>query len=73
MTFIGKAIHISIDLALVSTCLAGIKRNTGLTFKTESFQNETAKVYTTRYLNIGESLYDSAVASCGSSKYFVRK
>lgn len=70
---IGKAFHISIDLALVSTCLAGIKRNTGLTLKLENIENEQARIYTTKYLNIGESFYDNAVAACGSSKYFVRK
>ncbi|QLG74103.1 hypothetical protein HG535_0F06150 [Zygotorulaspora mrakii] len=73
MTLIGKTVHFSIDFLLISTCLAGIKRNTGLTVKTDKIANQTAKEYMTKYLNIGESLYDYSVATCGSSSYFVRK
>lgn len=70
---IGKAIHIGVDLALATTCLAGIKRNTGLSFKLDAVENETAREYTKKYLNMGDSMYDYAVATCGSSKYFERK
>ncbi|CCC70902.1 hypothetical protein NCAS_0G00150 [Naumovozyma castellii] len=73
MTFLGKVIHVSVDLVLVSTCLAGIKRNTGLAFKLETIENQTARDYSRRYLKMGESVYDYSVASCGSSSYFERK
>ncbi|CAI2034931.1 hypothetical protein SEUBUCD646_0I00230 [Saccharomyces eubayanus] len=29
--------------------------------------------YMKRYLNVGESVYDYSVATCGSSTYFARK
>ncbi|CAI4377891.1 AIC_G0025680.mRNA.1.CDS.1 [Saccharomyces cerevisiae] len=70
---IRKLVHISIDLVLVSTCLAGIKRNTGLTPKVETLDNQTMRNYMKRYLNLGESVYDYSVATCGSSTYFARK
>ncbi|EDO17887.1 hypothetical protein Kpol_1043p78 [Vanderwaltozyma polyspora DSM 70294] len=73
MGFIGKAIHLSVDLVLVSTCLAGIKRNTGLTPKIERFENPTVREYMVKYLNFGESVYDYTVATCGSSSNFTRK
>ncbi|CAI4380413.1 BCN_G0026970.mRNA.1.CDS.1 [Saccharomyces cerevisiae] len=62
-----------INLVLVSTCLAGIKRNTGLTPKLETLDNQTMRNYMKRYLNLGESVYDYSVATCGSSTYFARK
>lgn len=63
----------SIDLVLVSTCLAGIKRNTGLTPKVENIGDEHVRGYMIKYLNAGESVYDYTVATAGSSSYFVRK
>ncbi|SCV06226.1 LANO_0H24872g1_1 [Lachancea nothofagi CBS 11611] len=73
MTFIGKAIHFSVDLTLVSLCLAGVKRNTGLTPKLDSIEDTHIRGYVHKYLNIGESCYDYTVASLGSSRYFARK
>ncbi|CUS24731.1 LAQU0S19e00364g1_1 [Lachancea quebecensis] len=73
MTFLGKAFHISFDLVLVSACLAGIKRNTGLTPKVDAIGDPHVKGYVSKYLNVGESCYDYTVATLGSSHYFVRK
>lgn len=69
----GKVVHFSIDLALFSTCLAGIKRNTGLTPKLDTIQEPNMKEYASKYLNLGESLFDYMTASFGSSSYFQRK
>ncbi|SSD61779.1 uncharacterized protein SCODWIG_03540 [Saccharomycodes ludwigii] len=74
MTLLGKTIHIAADLVLVSTCLAGIRRNTGLTLNKDfllqdpGFQNFVGK-----YLEVGETVYDYSVASASSSSSFVRK
>ncbi|CCE63111.1 hypothetical protein TPHA_0E00140 [Tetrapisispora phaffii CBS 4417] len=73
MTFIGKAIHVSIDLTLLSVCLAGIKRNTGLQFRVDKVEDTNVQRYINKYLNFGESIYDYSVATCGSSSYFSRK
>ncbi|SCU77432.1 LADA_0A00430g1_1 [Lachancea dasiensis] len=73
MTIVGKALHFSIDLALVSVCLAGVKRNTGLTPKLDSIEDNHMRGWAQKYLNVGESCYDYAVVSLGASQYFVRK
>ncbi|SCU79976.1 LAMI_0B00364g1_1 [Lachancea mirantina] len=73
MTLIGKALHFSVDLVLISTCLAGIKRNTGITVKTQTIGDDNVRGYIGKYLNIGESCYDYTVATLASSQYFVRK
>ncbi|CCH62829.1 hypothetical protein TBLA_0I01710 [Henningerozyma blattae CBS 6284] len=73
MPMFGKIVHISADLLLVSACLAGIRRNTGLTPKLESIEDPTIRKYFGKYLNYGESIYDYTVATCGSSSYFSRK
>ncbi|SCU85179.1 LAME_0D00408g1_1 [Lachancea meyersii CBS 8951] len=73
MAILGKAVHFSIDLALISVCLAGVKRNTGLTPKLDSIEDTHIRGYMLKYLNLGESCYDYTVASLGSSKYFARK
>lgn len=60
------------DLVLVSTCLAAVKRNTGLVPRTELIPNATAREYAQKYLDVGESAYDYTVATCGTSTYFRR-
>ncbi|XDT36334.1 Fungal protein of unknown function (DUF1748) [Nakaseomyces glabratus] len=72
MTLIAKAVHLSVDLVLVSTCLAAVKRNTGLVPRTELIPNTTARDYFEKYLAFGESTYDYTVATCGTSSYFKR-
>ncbi|KAJ2211185.1 hypothetical protein IW140_003312 [Coemansia sp. RSA 1813] len=71
MSVIGKAIHISLDLVLISTALAGIRRSTGLTIATN---DPNSAVYRTAksYLEIGERAMDFAQPLLASSKYFKR-
>lgn len=74
MTVFGKTIHFGIDLILVSTTLAGIKRNTGLTLKTEKFtESKEFQGYIDSYLGVGERAYDLSVGWISGSEYFVRK
>ncbi|CCF57862.1 hypothetical protein KAFR_0D02150 [Kazachstania africana CBS 2517] len=73
MTLLGKTVHITADLILVATCLAGIRRNTGLTPNLRYVKNDSIRDYTARYLKFGESCYDYSVAKIGASKYFSRK
>ncbi|ODQ62336.1 hypothetical protein WICANDRAFT_60397 [Wickerhamomyces anomalus NRRL Y-366-8] len=73
MGILGKAIHLSVDLVLVSTALAGIKRNTGLTPKTEIAGNTEVQGYLGKYLDVGEYVFDSSVGIMNASGYFVRK
>ncbi|AET39091.1 mitofissin Ecym_4007 [Eremothecium cymbalariae DBVPG len=73
MALFGKVIHLSADLILVSTCLAGIKRSTGLTLKLDNINDSIIKDYMQKFLNVGESTFDYAVAYSGSSSYFQRR
>ncbi|KAH3682195.1 hypothetical protein WICPIJ_006816 [Wickerhamomyces pijperi] len=74
MTVFGKTIHFGIDLILLSTALAGIKRNTGLTIKSEKItDSKDFQGYIESYLNVGEKSYDMSVAWMSGSEYFVRK
>ncbi|KAK6200356.1 uncharacterized protein RJT21DRAFT_121252 [Scheffersomyces amazonensis] len=72
---IGKAVHIGVDLALLSAFLAGVKRNTGLTVDYDAFGDEypNLKYYSNKYLQVGEQLFDFTAAYLTTSDYFKRK
>ncbi|ABN66589.1 predicted protein, partial [Scheffersomyces stipitis CBS 6054] len=70
---IGKAIHIGVDLALVSAFLAGVKRNTGLTVDFDKIENKEIQYYSGKYLDVGEKVFDYSAAWLASSDYFKRK
>ncbi|KAJ1921531.1 hypothetical protein H4219_000568 [Mycoemilia scoparia] len=61
MAFIGKAVHIGVDLVLVSTALAGLKRSTGWSLKTNDVVKDSDyRSYLQRYLDVGEWTLDFA-------------
>ncbi|KAK9451623.1 uncharacterized protein V1518DRAFT_409057 [Limtongia smithiae] len=70
---IGRIIHYSVDLVLVSAVLAGVKRSTGLAFKTDSIESTDVRSAVTKYLDVGEWVLDTSVAFMNSSPYFIRK
>ncbi|KAK7679130.1 hypothetical protein QCA50_017892 [Cerrena zonata] len=70
---IGRIAHITADLALVSAFLAGVKRNTGLTPNVDNIKSDDFKYYATKYLDVGESIFDYSAAYFGGSEYFKRK
>jgi len=71
---LGRIFHYAFDAVLISTILAGMKRSTGLTFKTESItDNKDVKKWFDSYLNIGEMVMDNTVAIAGSSGWFKRE
>ncbi|KAK9327225.1 hypothetical protein V1520DRAFT_349379 [Lipomyces starkeyi] len=72
MTF-GKIIHLSFDLVLVSTVLAGVKRSTGLVIKTEDIGSSDIRYAVDRYLGVGEWVLDASVTYMSNSPYFTRK
>ncbi|KAJ2901837.1 hypothetical protein GGI21_004635, partial [Coemansia aciculifera] len=58
---VGKLVHIGIDLVLLSTALAGIRRSTGLKFKPDSVvASKDMQSYIERYLSVGEMTMDLA-------------
>ncbi|KAF4594456.1 hypothetical protein GQ602_000069 [Ophiocordyceps camponoti-floridani] len=72
---VGRLTHYAIDAVLISTVLAGMKRSTGLTFRTEKVSGENREVskWLDKYLGVGEWVMDQSVAIAGSSGYFERK
>ncbi|KAK9319383.1 hypothetical protein V1517DRAFT_332725 [Lipomyces orientalis] len=72
MTF-GKIVHLSFDLVLVSTVLAGVKRSTGLALKTEDIGSSDIRYAVDKYLGVGEWVLDASVMYMSNSPYFSRK
>ncbi|KAJ1884358.1 hypothetical protein LPJ66_010649 [Kickxella alabastrina] len=71
MPFVGKLVHYSIDLVLVSTTLAGIRRSAGLTPAVDDTKG-TVNVAIKKYLQVGESVIDYISPSLAASGYFKR-
>ncbi|KAF4966495.1 hypothetical protein FSARC_5836 [Fusarium sarcochroum] len=71
---VGRLTHYAFDAVLLSAFLAGMKRSTGLTFKTDKVAGDSKEVtgWIDRYLGVGEWVMDQSVAIAGSSGYFER-
>ncbi|CAA93237.1 hypothetical protein POMI540_2112 [Schizosaccharomyces pombe] len=70
MPFLSRLFHYGVDLALVSTCVAGIRRSSGISFEVEKIHNEDVKTAVEKYLNFGEWAFDQSSAFLGSSTWF---
>ncbi|KAI0204352.1 hypothetical protein F4808DRAFT_456802 [Astrocystis sublimbata] len=70
---LGRIGHYALDAVLISTILAGMRRSTGLTVKSDRItgDNEMNK-WVTKYLGVGEWVLDQSVAFAGTSKFFER-
>ncbi|KAI0158317.1 hypothetical protein GGR57DRAFT_500428 [Xylariaceae sp. FL1272] len=71
---LGRLGHYAIDAVLISTVLAGMRRSTGLTFKSEKLTGENGEMnkWVNKYLGVGEWVMDQSVAFAGTSGYFER-
>ncbi|KAF2172186.1 hypothetical protein M409DRAFT_17426 [Zasmidium cellare ATCC 36951] len=71
---LGRLAHFTFDAVLLSAFLAGVKRSTGLTLKSESLsESPSVKKWIENYLWVGETIMDQSVAIMSSSGYFERK
>ncbi|ORX57596.1 DUF1748-domain-containing protein [Hesseltinella vesiculosa] len=70
---LGRILHVTADAVLISTVLAGIKRNTGLQPKVASIESEDGRSYFQKYLNVGEWVLDNSIVFMNNSSYFERK
>ncbi|CAJ2499741.1 Uu.00g025940.m01.CDS01 [Anthostomella pinea] len=73
---LGRLTHYAVDAVLISTILAGMRRSTGLTLKSEQIAGENNKEvnkWVGKYLSVGEWVMDTSVAFAGSSGFFERK
>ncbi|KAI7907569.1 uncharacterized protein BX663DRAFT_491343 [Cokeromyces recurvatus] len=69
----GRLFHLTADAVLISTVLAGIKRNSGLQPATSKIENEDVRKYVEQYLRIGDWVIDSSLVYMNNSPYFERK
>ncbi|KAI9896285.1 hypothetical protein N3K66_008457 [Trichothecium roseum] len=71
---VGRLTHYAVDAVLLSAFLAGMKRSTGLTFKTDRVAGDNKEVskWVDKYLGVGEWVMDQSVAIAGSSGFFER-
>ncbi|KAF8520086.1 DUF1748-domain-containing protein [Gautieria morchelliformis] len=65
-------IHLGVDALLISACLAGIKRSTGLTPALARVPNKDIRQLLRSYLELGEYAFDFAVVILGRSASFER-
>ncbi|KAH9439267.1 hypothetical protein MCOR27_009498 [Pyricularia oryzae] len=72
---LGRVTHYAFDAVLLSAFLAGMKRSTGLTFKTDRLAGENKELngWVQKYLGVGEWVLDQSAAVAGSSGWFERR
>ncbi|OAV98333.1 hypothetical protein PTTG_00379 [Puccinia triticina 1-1 BBBD Race 1] len=69
---VGRITHYAFDLALISTILAGIKRNTGYSVKLHELPEGAPRTVASSYLQAGEKIFDYVSAYSHTSSYFHR-
>ncbi|KAM0752689.1 DUF1748-domain-containing protein [Meredithblackwellia eburnea MCA 4105] len=69
----GRLFHLSLDLFLLSTVLAGIKRCTGLSPAINKIASKDLRQLAVTYLELGEWGMDLAVVVMGRSSAFERR
>ncbi|PVF95909.1 DUF1748-domain-containing protein [Serendipita vermifera] len=69
---LGRIVHYGVDLIFVSTVIAGVKRSTGFSPKTDSITDPTFRGLADKYLLVGESVFDILQTTAVSSQYFKR-
>ncbi|KAI0671319.1 hypothetical protein C8Q78DRAFT_972086 [Trametes maxima] len=69
---LGRLFHLSLDAALVSTVLAGVRRSSGFTVETDKISDGTLRSVAEKYLGVGESIFDMIQGTAVNSEYFKR-
>ncbi|KAJ2780995.1 hypothetical protein H4R18_003145 [Coemansia javaensis] len=62
MGLVGTLVHASFDVVLVSVCLAGIRRATGLTLLPTVLSSKSHRRLLGYVMGVGERLFDVSVA-----------
>ncbi|KAH9815963.1 hypothetical protein DFH28DRAFT_965965 [Melampsora americana] len=68
----GRITHYAFDFALITTVLAGVRRNTGYCVKTKELPEGAVQTVATGYLQVGETIFDYISAYSHTSSYFHR-
>ncbi|TFK70300.1 DUF1748-domain-containing protein [Pluteus cervinus] len=70
---IGRLTHYALDVALLSTVLAGVRRTSGLTPDTTLISDSTTRSVAERFLGFGETVFDLIQGTAVNSAYFKRE
>ncbi|PIA18215.1 hypothetical protein COEREDRAFT_80115 [Coemansia reversa NRRL 1564] len=62
MGLVGTLMHASFDILLLSVCLAGIRRSTGITLQTRYLTSKNHQRLLGFVVGVGERLFDVSVA-----------
>ncbi|EIM91418.1 DUF1748-domain-containing protein [Stereum hirsutum FP-91666 SS1] len=69
---LGRLVHYTIDAALLSTLLAGVRRSSGFTPRTDNITEPSIRSAVEKYLGFGESVFDMVQGTAVNSSYFKR-
>ncbi|BGP56794.1 hypothetical protein JCM8202_004434 [Rhodotorula sphaerocarpa] len=67
---LGRLMHYTLDVVLVSTVLAGVKRHTGFQVSTSSLPDGPARHTADTVLFAGDRVFDIVAATSFSSSWF---
>ncbi|GAA6062861.1 hypothetical protein JCM10212_006114 [Sporobolomyces blumeae] len=70
---LGRLVHYTFDIVLISTVLAGMKRQTGFQFSTASVPEGPARQTANTFLGLGERVFDTAAGLSYTSSWFERE
>ncbi|CAE6425515.1 unnamed protein product [Rhizoctonia solani] len=70
---IGRLMHYAVDVVLVSTVLAGVKKSTGYTPQTNLITEPTLKSVADSVLGLGETVFSVVQGNAVTSAYFKRE
>jgi len=72
MAMLGRLVHWTADVVLVSTVLAGVKRSSGFAPDPTLIGDPTIRSIADRFLGVGETVFDMIQGTAVSSNYFKR-
>ncbi|KAF8311696.1 DUF1748-domain-containing protein [Clavulina sp. PMI_390] len=69
---LGRLVHYAVDVVLLSTVIAGVKRSSGFEPQTSAISEPTMRSVAEKFLGVGESVFEMAQATAVNSSYFKR-
>lgn len=70
---LGRLVHYAVDVVLVSSVLAGVKKSTGYTVQTSQITDPTLRSIADSVLGAGESVFNIVQGNAVTSSYFTRE
>ncbi|KAF5392264.1 hypothetical protein D9757_001570 [Collybiopsis confluens] len=70
---LGRLFHFTFDAVMVSTVLAGVKKNSGFGFDVDKFSDPTLKSVAEKYFGVGETVFGMIQGTAVNSGYFTNR